>query len=173
MGCDANAQHTVWDSTDINARGEDLFSFIAGSDLEVANVSNEPTFRNALRGEVLDLTHSQWRLARDIVTPSALECAVGCPQLYKSPGIDGIFPALLSQGMKELERPLLLLFRASIAFGHVLRRWKETRVVFIPKPGRPSYLTAKDFRPISLTSFLLKTLERLVHKYITDFLGAR
>ena len=56
LGCDANAHHTVWGSTDINARGEDLFSFIAGSDLEVANVGNEPTFRNAIRGEVLDLT---------------------------------------------------------------------------------------------------------------------
>ena len=41
-------------------------------------------------------------------------------------------------------------------------------VVFIPKPGRASHGVAKDFRPISLTSFLLKTVERLLDVYIRD-----
>jgi hypothetical protein len=36
------------------------------------------------------------------------------------------------------------------------------RVLFIPKPGRSSYELAKSFRPISLTSFLLNTMERLM-----------
>ena len=40
------------------------------------------------------------------------------------------------------------------------------KVVFIPKPGRPSYEEAKNHRPISLTSFLLKTLERLLDREI-------
>jgi len=44
-------------------------------------------------------------------------------------------------------------------------RFKE---VFIPKPGRNSYCGPKDFRPISLTSFLLKTLERLVDRFLRD-----
>jgi hypothetical protein len=39
--------------------------------------------------------------------------------------------------------------------------------VFIPKPGRNSHCGPKDFRPISLTSFLLKT-ERLVDRYLRD-----
>jgi hypothetical protein len=36
------------------------------------------------------------------------------------------------------------------------------RVILIPKPGRTSYELAKSFRPISLTSFLRKKMERLV-----------
>jgi len=40
--------------------------------------------------------------------------------------------------------------------------------VFIPKPGRNSYCGPKDFRPISLTSFLLKTLDRLVDRFLGD-----
>ena len=40
--------------------------------------------------------------------------------------------------------------------------------MFIPKPGRNSYCGPKDFRPISLTSFLLKTLERLVDRFLRD-----
>jgi len=44
----------------------------------------------------------------------------------------------------------------------------KVKVTFIPKPGKPSHCTAKDFRPISLTSFILKTLERLIDFYIRD-----
>ena len=43
--------------------------------------------------------------------------------------------------------------------------WRVARVAFIPKPGKT---TAKSFRPISLTSFLLKGLEKLVDRYLRD-----
>jgi hypothetical protein len=39
-------------------------------------------------------------------------------------------------------------------------------VVFIPKPGKNGHIYAKGFRPISLTSFLLKTSDRLVDRYL-------
>jgi hypothetical protein len=41
-------------------------------------------------------------------------------------------------------------------------------VVFIPKPGRNTYCGPKDYRPISLTSFLLKIMDRLVDRYLRD-----
>jgi hypothetical protein len=40
------------------------------------------------------------------------------------------------------------------------------RVIIIPKPGRDSNELAKSFRPISLTTFFLKTMERVVDSYI-------
>jgi hypothetical protein len=40
------------------------------------------------------------------------------------------------------------------------------RDIFIPKPERTSYELAKSFRPINLTSFLLKTMERLADQSI-------
>ena len=40
--------------------------------------------------------------------------------------------------------------------------------MFIPKNGRTDYSTAKAFRPISLTSFLMKTLERMVDRYLVE-----
>ncbi|XP_063975107.1 uncharacterized protein LOC135161459 [Diachasmimorpha longicaudata] len=46
--------------------------------------------------------------------------------------------------------------------------WREVRVAFIPKPGKCSYDNAKAYRPISLSSFLLKTLERLVDRQIKE-----
>jgi hypothetical protein len=35
-------------------------------------------------------------------------------------------------------------------------------VIFLPKPGKDNYAEASSFRPISLCSYFLKTLERLV-----------
>ena len=40
--------------------------------------------------------------------------------------------------------------------------------MFIPKPVRSSYCGPRDFRPTSLTSFLLKTMEGLVDKFLQD-----
>jgi len=42
------------------------------------------------------------------------------------------------------------------------------KVVFIPKPGRNTYSGPRDYRPISLTWFLLKAMERLVDIYLRD-----
>ena len=39
---------------------------------------------------------------------------------------------------------------------------KESNVVFIPKQGKTSYQEAKSFRPISLSNYLLKGLEKLL-----------
>jgi hypothetical protein len=39
------------------------------------------------------------------------------------------------------------------------------RKCFMPKPSRYSHRVRRDFRPISLTPFLLNTMERLVDRY--------
>lgn len=56
LGCDANAHHVVWGSTDTNDRGRDLLEYIAGTDLEILNRGNKPTFQTKNRREVLDVT---------------------------------------------------------------------------------------------------------------------
>jgi hypothetical protein len=57
---------------------------------------------------------------------------------------------------------------AGLVTGYVPAIWRQVKVVFMPKPGRDSYGGPKDFRPISLTSFLLKTMERLVDRFLRD-----
>ena len=56
VGTDANAHHTIWESSDINPRGEDLLAYCANADLNFCNVGNKPTFRTKTREKVLDLT---------------------------------------------------------------------------------------------------------------------
>ena len=85
---------------------------------------------------------------------------------YKSPGVDGIYPFLLQRGLKYISTPLVHIYRASIALGYIPRIWRSYRVTFIPKPGKSNYAVAEAFRPISLASFLLKGLEKLVDRYL-------
>ena len=41
-------------------------------------------------------------------------------------------------------------------------------MTFIPKPGKANYTEAKAHRPISLSSFMLKMMEKLVDRHIRD-----
>nr|CAI5826966.1 unnamed protein product [Callosobruchus analis] len=59
-------------------------------------------------------------------------------------------------------------FRSSIALGYVPASWKAARVVFIPKTGRIGYSLANSYRPISLTSFLMKALKKIVDRYLIE-----
>jgi hypothetical protein len=107
-----------------------------------------------------------WSLAEKVVHPSGVEWTIKNFEPYKAPGTDGIYPILLQEGLKYLLGHLTKVFRASKALRHVSQVWKTTKVVFIPKPGKNGHIYVKDFRHISLTSFLLKTLERLVDRFL-------
>jgi len=107
-------------------------------------------------------------VAARIVTYGRVGWAIDSFAPYKSPGMDGIFPALLQEGWDILIPYLIRIFCGCQATGYVPTVWRQVKVVFIPKPGRNSYCGPKDFRPISLTSFLLKTLERLVDRFLRD-----
>ena len=107
-------------------------------------------------------------LASRVITPEKVKWAVSSFSPFKSPGRDGIFPALLQYGLEFLLKPLVRLFRKCLALGYIPVSWRDIKVIFIPKPGRKSYDLAKSFRPISLSSYLLKTMERLVDRFIRD-----
>ena len=96
------------------------------------------------------------------VTQKAIMAAVQSFGSYKAPGDDGIRPCHLQQGIESLAPHLLRLFKASLAMGYIPTSWRNTVVVFLPKPGKETYDNPASYRPISLSSSLLKTLERLV-----------
>ncbi len=107
------------------------------------------------------------RLGTDpgIVSESRLSWAIKGFSPYKSPGPDGIIPAEL-QHVSDLIIPFLLrIFTGCIVMAYVPLRWRDTKVIFIPKSGKISHTAPGDFRPISLSSFLLKTLERMIDLY--------
>jgi len=58
------------------------------------------------------------------------------------------------------------IFQSILVVGELPTAWQETKVVFIPKAGKATHTTPKDFSPISLTSFLLKSFERMISLHI-------
>ena len=87
---------------------------------------------------------------------------------FKSAGMDNIFPALL-QKVKDLVIPKLkIIFIKSHAWGYIPVSWRNVKVLFIPKVGKKPSYEAKSYRPISLTSFCLKAMERILDRHIRD-----
>ena len=72
---------------------------------------------------------------------------------YQSP--NGMHSVLLQKGFDVLEMPLTKIFRACIALGYVPVAWRMSRVAFIPKGGRVGHSVPKDYRPITLLSFMV------------------
>uniref|UniRef100_A0A1B6LSC1 Reverse transcriptase domain-containing protein n=1 Tax=Graphocephala atropunctata TaxID=36148 RepID=A0A1B6LSC1_9HEMI len=107
-----------------------------------------------------------WSCAKSVFSYQKVAWAIRSFQPYKSPGVDGIIPAMLQESVDLVVPKLLSLFRTSLATGVIPSAWKTSRVIFIPKPGRTSYDRAKDYRPISLTSFLLKTMEKVIDRHV-------
>jgi hypothetical protein len=108
------------------------------------------------------------QVATKVVNYGRVVWAIDSFAPYKSPGMDGIFPALLQEGQVVLVPYLVGIFRACLATGYVPSAWHQGKVVFIPKPRRDSFGRPKDYRHISLTLFLLKTMERLIDRLLRN-----
>ena len=103
-------------------------------------------------------------MSKRAISYNKLKWAIFSFQTYKSPGMDGIMLIMLQQDFELLAGKLLMLLRASLALGYIPMSWRHTRVVFIPKPGK-SLTQAKSLCPISLMSFILKILEKLIDRH--------
>jgi len=66
VGCDSNAHHTAWGSTNCNGRGEALMEFLNSSNLEILNWGNESTFCSGSRQEVIDIILGSYGLLESI-----------------------------------------------------------------------------------------------------------
>ena len=66
VGCDANAHHIIWGSTDINRRGTSLLEYLSTTELEILNRGSKPTFVTTRRQEVIDITLGSKKVAQAI-----------------------------------------------------------------------------------------------------------
>ena len=121
--------------------------------------------------EVLDHAPIYSDLGDEIFTEEKAQYAVNLFKPYKSPGGDGVYPIMLQEGWEILQPLYLKVCRASIKLGHIPKTWQKAKGVFIPKPGKNSYGMAKSFRLITLTSFQLKVMERMIYWHLNSRLG--
>jgi hypothetical protein len=52
------------------------------------------------------------------------------------------------------------------AIGYLPQAWIGVKVLYIPKAGTQNPEQPKSYRPISLTSFLLKSIEKMIDLHI-------
>ena len=88
----------------------------------------------------------------------------------KAPGDDSIHPVILRQLAQQLAKPLSMMFTRSMKSGQVPQDWRLANVTPIFKKG--SKKLASNYRPISLTSQVCKTMEKLIKGRITEHLNA-
>ncbi len=83
-------------------------------------------------------------------------------------GPDG-FPAILLKNCKEaLSKPLYLIWRESLDFGRIPEILKSANIVPIHKGGNRGL--PKQYRPVALTSHIIKVFEKVLRKHLVCFL---
>ena len=82
----------------------------------------------------------------------------------KAPGPDQISPRLIKTCADELTPVLTHIFNRSLKECSVPELWKESTIIPVPKKVKPEALN--DFRPVALTSVVMKCFERLVLKHL-------
>ncbi|PJE77527.1 hypothetical protein CI610_03548 [invertebrate metagenome] len=82
----------------------------------------------------------------------------------KSQGPDNMNPRVLKELRKNISEPVADLFNKSLSDGKLPQAWKEANITAIFKKGAKS--DPGNYRPVSLTSIIVKTLEKLVRDSI-------
>ena len=86
----------------------------------------------------------------------------------KSSGPDNIPGRLLKEGAPWIAEPLARLFNMSMSSGQLPREWTRGNVTPIFKKG--SKHIPSNYRPVSLTSLVVKIMERLIHQELSKYL---
>lgn len=85
-----------------------------------------------------------------------------------SQDIDNISNRMLKNLDTKIENYLLILFNKCLANASLPVSWKRALVTMIPK--KSSSKDPKDYRPISMTSCIVRLLERIIANRLTAFL---
>ena len=87
----------------------------------------------------------------------------------KASGPDEIPGRLLREGAPWIAEPLLNLFNASLKSGRLPRDWTRANITPVFKKGNKH--APKNYRPVSLTSLVIKVMERLIQRRLVKFLN--
>ena len=108
----------------------------------------------------------EWDGIEDFITESVVKAAINSFRPFKSPGPDGIYPIMLTEALPSIMEFTKNLFKESLRTGIIPSEWKKTKVVFIEKPNKDDYTDPGNLRPISLSSFFLKSLVKIILWYM-------
>ena len=101
-------------------------------------------------------------------TEKDIEKACAELKASSSAGADGVPASLLKTCRKELSRPLFILWRASLDQGSIPSDLLLVLISPVHKGG--SRGIAKNYRPVALTSHIVKVFERVIRRALVDHL---
>ena len=74
----------------------------------------------------------------------------------------------VTEKLESNETMLPCHFSSILRISYATSAWKEGTGISLPKPRKESYFEPKSFRMITLTSFQLKWLERLILYHVNE-----
>ena len=108
----------------------------------------------------------------DIIINQSVICdAINEMSSSSASGPDGLPAILFKECRDELSIPLQILFAKSFSENHIAQCLKSAAIVPVYKGGGASI--PSNYRPISLTSIMMKILERVIRKQIIAFMTKR
>ena len=84
--------------------------------------------------------------------------------ISSAPGLDGITPKILKECSQTLSQPIYMLWRHSLDIGKIPKECKRGLISPIYKKG--SRECPANYRPISLTSHIVKIFERVILRHL-------
>ena len=112
----------------------------------------------------IDIDYSNDNENDIVFTPSRIRKLLKDVNVHKACGPDGIHGKVLKNCRLSLSYPLSLLFKTSYNIGQIPNEWKMANVVPIHKKGPKS--SVENYRPISLTSLVMKVFEKIIRDEI-------
>ena len=114
----------------------------------------------------VDINFSENPLYDIFITPSDVYEILRKIKPSKAPGPDGISGHVLKNCCTTLGLPLSMLFNLSYQTGQIPQEWRNANVVPIHKKKDKS--NVENYRPISLTSLIMKIFEKSIRTKIFD-----
>ena len=128
---------------------------------EEAKINNPTDFFKDSPHEIkidnIIVTETDIRLAIDELSPNA------------APGPDGIPAILVKKCRDSISEPLTMIWNKSLVTGNTPEIFKTAHITPILKPGKMKS-KPESYRPVSLTSHLVKTFERVVKRHLQNHL---
>ena len=87
---------------------------------------------------------------------------------FKANTKDCIHPKILKEAKNNILEPLEIIYNMSMSSGSVPNRWKYGTVTPLYKSGDKH--EAQNYRPVTITSVLCRTMERILKKHIINHL---
>jgi len=132
------------------------------NDYFISVLTDEPEILNSLP-EILQ--SGPYTLLDVDVSPEIVRKKLQKLKHNKGIGPDGISTNILQQCL-DFDVPLSMLFQTSIRMSQIPQDWRDAHVVPLFKKG--SKTRCSNYRPVSLTSHIMKVLERILNDSVID-----